>query len=99
MGMTIRGDTTDLIRTAKAITSAAQRLGSLRAMMLNADYIVTELYRVLDALDDIPYATEAMITRARREYGSAHTVIESDALMSHDEGGYWIEAWVWIEQE
>lgn len=51
--------------------------------------------------DDRPRATPDQIEAAREEYaqGSDDNIeIDDDALVSEGEGGYWVQAWVWIAE-
>lgn len=44
-------------------------------------------------------ATTEQIQRARDEHGSDEVEIDDGAEISEGDGGVWVQAWVWLEND
>lgn len=61
-----------------------------------------ELYELRLAVQAELFSREGdplLIEAAREQYGSSEIEIDDQAMTSHGDGGIWVAAWLWIEDE
>lgn len=79
----------------QALLSVAEAMAKIQG----ADFSQEEFKHAREAIDRMAPGNPTVISAAREAYGDDECEIDDDAQVSEGEGGTWVAAWVWVEDE